>query len=104
MPITIEQAKQLTYRDELHHDSIKNADGKTCARIRINGKVKLWKRNPNRIEIPYKHGLYDHGYLTENNINQFHLIDDCPQLHKMTCNDSNCTICNPPTFKPNSIL
>jgi hypothetical protein len=76
MAITIEQAKQLTYRDELHYNSIKNSNG-TCARIRINGKVKLWKRNPNRIEIPYKHGLYDYGYLTENNINQFHFPSDC---------------------------
>ena len=62
MPITLEQAKNLGYRDELWHVTLKNVDG-TPKRFRVNGKVKTWKRDKNRIRVPLKHGLYDTGYL-----------------------------------------
>ena len=32
---------------------------------RINGKVKTWKRDPSRVEVPYAFGLYEHGYIRE---------------------------------------
>lgn len=89
MSITIEQAKQLTYGIELHHDNLKNANGKSCQVFRLNGKVKTWKRNPNRIEIPIKRGLYEYYRITEKELNQFHLSSDCPY-----CTIPNCTICN----------
>ena len=63
MPITLEQAKQLNYGDMLHLDNYKNADG-TPARLRVNGKVKTWKRDPKRIKVPVKHGLYNYGEVT----------------------------------------
>lgn len=103
MPITIEQAKQLTYGSEIHANDYFNSNG-TCQRFRLNGKVRTWKRDLNRIEIPVKRGLYQYYTITNRELDQFHLVEDCPQLHKLTCNDSNCHICNPPTFKPNSIL
>ena len=62
MPITLEQAKKLKWRDELWHGTLKNADG-TPMRFRVNGAVKTWKKNPNRIRVPLKHGLYETGYL-----------------------------------------
>lgn len=68
MPITLEQAKQLTYGDILYCNTITNADNKTPARWRVNGQVKTWKRDPNRIQIPIKHGLYDHSYLCHGTI------------------------------------
>lgn len=72
--ITLKQAKNLEYGDIIHHTANKNADG-TPQRWRVNGRVKLWKRSPNRVQIPIKHGLYDFDYLTENELNLVNLGD-----------------------------
>ena len=74
MPITLEQAKQLNYGDMLHHINLTNSDG-TPLRLRVNGKPKTWKRNPDRIKVPLKHGLYEYGELTNGTFegNQFTL-------------------------------
>lgn len=87
MPITIEQAKQLKYGTEIHY-KLKNADGKTCMRFRVNGKIQLWKKQPNKYSVPIKHGLWKYGYLTQLNCNDFHLIDDCHH-----CTIPNCPLC-----------
>ena len=63
MPITLEQAKQLTYGDYIYSNRFTYKDNTTPKRWRINGQIKLWKRDPNRIQIPVKYGLYDHAYL-----------------------------------------
>lgn len=68
--ITLDQAKNMTTNDILYHEINKNADG-TKQRWRVNGKVKTWKRDVNRIKIPLKHGLYMYDYLTENDL---HLV------------------------------
>jgi hypothetical protein len=67
MAITIEQAKALQYGQILHHTTNKNADG-TPQRWRVNGKVKTWKRSPERVQVPVKHGLYSFGYITESDL------------------------------------
>ena len=36
-----------------------------------NGKCKTWKRSPDAFSLPIKHGLYQNGYLDENNAHQF---------------------------------
>lgn len=69
--ITLEQAKNLKHGDILWHVSDRNADN-TPVRWRVNGKVKTWKRNPNRVQVPVKHGLWDYGYITEDNL---HLVN-----------------------------
>jgi len=61
----LSEAKKLTYRQEVWHKTLKNADG-TPKRFRVNGAVKTWKRDPDRIRVPLKHGLYDTGYLVNN--------------------------------------
>ena len=40
-------------------------------RWRVNGKCKTWKRNPERFQLPIKHGLYSYGYLTNENAHLF---------------------------------
>ena len=65
--ITSNQAKNLKHGDILYHTINKNAD-KTPQRWRVNGKVKTWKRDTNRIQIPLKHGLYDYDYLTQDDL------------------------------------
>ena len=61
--ITLKQAKELLHGQILHHASLKNAD-RTPLRVKVSGKVKLWKRDKTRIAIPLKYGLYECGYLT----------------------------------------
>ena len=67
MPITLEQAKSLQWRDTLYHVSNRNADG-TPQRWRVNGKPKVWKTRPNEVKVPIKHGLYSYDYITERDL------------------------------------
>lgn len=70
----LEEAKQLKYRDIIHVKF-----GPDCEGWRVNGKTKVWKRSPDRVRVPLKRGLYEHGYLTENNLSRVHLASACPQ-------------------------
>ena len=70
--VTLEQAKNLKHGQILYHVSQKNADG-TPQRWRVNGLPKTWKRSPNRVSVPLKHGLYDYEYLTEDSLSLVNL-------------------------------
>ncbi len=72
--LTLEQARTLTYRTVLYHDTFRNADD-TPERWRINGKVKTWKRTPGRLEVPLKRGLRQYWYLTDANLVEFSLTE-----------------------------
>lgn len=56
MSITLEQAKELKYRETL-------IDG-YGKRWYVNGKITTWKTDPTRIRVPLKHGLYSYDALT----------------------------------------
>lgn len=47
-------------------------------RVRRNGQCKTWKTRPTEFQLPYKYGMYEHGYITESNASDFHLASDCP--------------------------
>lgn len=66
----IEEFKELQRGDVLYDKELRNSDG-TPWRWRINGKVKTWKRDKQRISIPIKRGFYDFGYITEHNFRGF---------------------------------
>lgn len=68
--ITIAEAKKLSYRDTIYHVSLKGSD-KQPIRARINGKLKTWKREPERFQLPVKHGLYTCFYITQDNANEW---------------------------------
>lgn len=68
--ITLEQAKDLTHGTILYDMVYRNVDG-TPQRWRVNGAPKTWKRNPNRVTVPIKHGLKDCSYLTELSLEAF---------------------------------
>lgn len=72
MAITLEQAKQLYKGQELFHDWQRNSDGSPTV-WRVNGAVKTWKRSPERVQVPIKHGLYAFDYLTESSLDLVHL-------------------------------
>ena len=67
MGITLEEAKQLKYGDMIYSNHFQNADG-SPVRWRVNGQVKTWKKDPYRIQIPVKHGMYRNGYLCHGTI------------------------------------
>ena len=73
MTITLDQAKNLKFGQILHHTINKNADG-TPQRWRVNGKIKTWKRSPDRVQVPVKYGLYGFGYVTENDLDLVELV------------------------------
>jgi len=81
--MTIEQAKQLRYHQEVHFGQCKVIVGPRGGETsktetwRVSGQVKTWKRDPNRILIPIKHGLYDNYYIDQRNVADFHLANDC---------------------------
>jgi len=79
--ITLEQAKSLKRGDIIHSNYHKNSDG-TCMRWRVNGRVKLWKRNADKVQVPIKYGLRDYDYLHEGNLNFAHLPNNCPRENK----------------------
>lgn len=66
--ISLAQAKALRSGSYIHHPTKKNADG-TPMRARVTS-VKTWKRDPSRVEIHYKHGMYDYGVFTEKDLDQ----------------------------------
>ena len=74
--ITVEQAKLLHHGQILHDSYHKNSAG-SCARWRLNGKVRRWVREPDRVEVPLKHGLWDYFTLSNVYLDQFHLAKDC---------------------------
>lgn len=62
--------QELLNADHFEMINHENADG-TPVRWRRNGKNKLWKRDKNRFQIPVKHGLYDYGYIDQDNEHEF---------------------------------
>ena len=36
----------------------------SAVRVKINGRIRTWKRDANRIEVPIKYGLYEYGTLS----------------------------------------
>ena len=69
--MTLSEVKELKHGEILHHVTELNAD-KTPQRWRVSGMVKTWKRDASRVKVPVKHGMYDNGYITEDNM---HLVD-----------------------------
>lgn len=70
--LTLSELGSLSYRQELHHVSDKNADG-TPIRCRVNGKIKTWKTRPGQFQLPVKYGLRTCFYITEDNAKDWRL-------------------------------
>ena len=37
------------------------ANDMSAKQVKINGKVRTWKRDVTRVEVPFKYGLYEYG-------------------------------------------
>jgi hypothetical protein len=42
----------------------------TARTVKINGKVRTWKRDANRIEIPLKYGMYEYTIFTADDLHR----------------------------------
>lgn len=83
--MNLRQAKSLKIGTVLHYTGPgdcgpKQKGGSTVIRYRVNGVVQTWKRSPERVRVPLKHGLYHFSELTETNLDLFHLESECPLL------------------------
>lgn len=66
MMITKEVAESLGHRRELHHVSAKDSRGNPV-RCRVNGKCKVWARQPEKFRLPVKYGLKFCFYIDNSN-------------------------------------
>jgi len=48
------------------------------AECRRNGQTKTWKTRPDNYMVPVKRGLYEYGYISHSNNENFHTPEDCP--------------------------
>ena len=65
--ITKSQALTENHFEMIHRN---NADG-SPVRWRRNGATKIWKTRPDEFRIPVKYGLYQYGYIDQDNADQF---------------------------------
>lgn len=63
-PLSLEEAKNLKYGNTVYFRKENDSRG-ALKKVKVNGQVKTWKRNTERVQIPWKYGLYDYGYITE---------------------------------------
>lgn len=66
----LQTAKNLRTGVYIYHVSKKNADGSPM-RAKVTS-IKTWKRDPGRVEIHYKRGLYEYGVITESELSMFY--------------------------------
>ena len=62
-----EQARKLTLEEKKNlkrgnHVYIEAPCG-CLLQVKVNGKPKTWKCSPEEVEIPFKYGLWEYGYI-----------------------------------------
>ena len=65
--LTFEEAKALKAGD---HVKVIDHGGEAYGNVKINGAVQTWKRDPNRISIPCKYGMYEYYTFTRRDIDR----------------------------------
>lgn len=87
--MNIKQAQALKHGDILHYIGGSTNCVKTrkdepivVSRFRVTGQAQIWKRDPYKVRVPVKHGLYKHSVVTHENLDDWHLEGDCPLLRQ----------------------
>ena len=52
-----------------YHVSKTNTTGRL--KVRRSGATKVWKTRPEEFKIPVKYGLYENGYITQDNASEW---------------------------------
>ena len=67
--MTLNEAKNLRNGQTVYHTTKKNADGKTPMKAKVTS-VKTWKRQPERVEVHVKRGLYEFAVFSQDELDQ----------------------------------
>lgn len=70
--ITLNMAKNLRHGTTILHKE-------SGRRWRVNGRPKTWVLTPSKVEVPLKYGLYDGGYLTEEDLDDY-ILEYPPEI------------------------
>lgn len=62
-------AEMLSHCNTHSHIWFKTMHGE-ARQVKVNGKVRTWKRDPNRIEVPVKYGLREYATFTAADIDR----------------------------------
>ena len=73
--MTLTEAQALSPGQTLYHGVARNADG-TPQRFRVTGRVRTWARDPGRVEIPTKRGMYETHTITEHDLKNWHTSEE----------------------------
>jgi hypothetical protein len=68
--MTLEEAKKLERGNKVWFE----ANDGTARQIKVNGKVRRWKREPDRIEVPCKYGLYECYTFTNRDLERLLIV------------------------------
>jgi hypothetical protein len=69
-PFTYDDYFNLSGNHELCYTDSFKLSGKISTgiiHVKINGKIKTWKRQPGKFQLPVKYGLYEYSYITAEN-------------------------------------
>ena len=73
--MTANEAMALKLGKVVYDKIYRNKDGSPL-RWKVNGAVKRWVRKPDNFKVPIKRGLYEHGYITPENVMDFELKEE----------------------------
>ena len=82
--ITKAQALAIRYNQVFHFGDCTRFVGPrggvkdSIVQVRASGGCKTWKTRPEEFRLPVKYGLYESGAVTQENAQDFHLVEDCP--------------------------
>lgn len=87
--LTLEQAKGLSKGDFVHYTgrqicsrTVGPRGGETTKIVQCKvTSVQTWKREPNRVCVSVKYGMYDYAKIQEWDLAEWHLADHCPVLY-----------------------
>ena len=77
----VDLAEMVSWCDSHSHIwfAAMQGDAREC---KINGKVRTWKRDKNRVEVPVKYGLYEYGTFYPHDINRILIPVDILKCQK----------------------
>lgn len=70
--ITLAQAKNLKPGNCIY---CKNSKTGKPMKYKVNGIPQVWKRSPERVRVPLKHGLYVYDQLTEQYLDKVFMLE-----------------------------
>ncbi|MFA6335819.1 MAG: hypothetical protein WCX48_09785 [Bacteroidales bacterium] len=72
--ITLEEAKKLSPGMWIYHRTEKDSKGEP-KRWKVSGQPVVWKKTPEKVEVPIKYGMYTNSRLTERNLYYFSMTN-----------------------------